>query len=268
MYDKYRKAKLDSESTGFGLTEDDRKNGITSVEEKLDNMCPLFSRMNDLFSTRPNVIATSTSETGGLDTDEEEPFPKPPTEQQVFSRDEQIDRDLDNFLKSIGNPVQPRSALSSLTIPRPLMVSSPSSHTDHLNSIRIPVQPSPAFSSVPISSPLPHPDVPLPSRSNVRKTRMSINQAFLEAEFSKLKLQGKRLHFEREEAAQKRMREDTKFQWEKEAKEKQLDFDKQIKEQQAKSTEVAARAEIVKKALDQGRSSEDIERLLELVFKE
>lgn len=52
---KYKKAKKQSEGTGWGVTEEDRSEGINTVEEKLNNICPHFESMNDLFGERQNI---------------------------------------------------------------------------------------------------------------------------------------------------------------------------------------------------------------------
>ena len=43
---KYKKAQVAASSTGFGLTEDDRKSGIHSISEKLNQMCPFYDQMD------------------------------------------------------------------------------------------------------------------------------------------------------------------------------------------------------------------------------
>ena len=41
--------------TGFGLTPQDEKAGIKTIEDKLDNMCPHYSAMNNLMGHRAFV---------------------------------------------------------------------------------------------------------------------------------------------------------------------------------------------------------------------
>ena len=53
--DKYKKAHTKLLSTGFGVTSEDRKAGINTIAQKLDNMCPLYKEMNKLLGQRPNV---------------------------------------------------------------------------------------------------------------------------------------------------------------------------------------------------------------------
>ena len=53
--DKYKKAHTKSMSTGFGLTPAYRKAGITTIEDKLENMCPLYAEMDEIFGNRPDV---------------------------------------------------------------------------------------------------------------------------------------------------------------------------------------------------------------------
>ena len=52
---KYRKAQMLSKSTGFGLTDEDRLQGISSVAQKLDTLCPYFSGMDELFGSSANI---------------------------------------------------------------------------------------------------------------------------------------------------------------------------------------------------------------------
>lgn len=49
------KVKEASNSTGFGITEEDRNNDIFTVARKLDSMCICYKRMDLLFGHRPNV---------------------------------------------------------------------------------------------------------------------------------------------------------------------------------------------------------------------
>ncbi|KAA1133485.1 hypothetical protein PGTUg99_017137 [Puccinia graminis f. sp. tritici] len=53
--DKYQKAHTKSMSTGFGLTPADRKAGITTIKDKLENMCPLYAEMDKIFGNRPDI---------------------------------------------------------------------------------------------------------------------------------------------------------------------------------------------------------------------
>jgi hypothetical protein len=53
--DKYKKTHTLSLSTGFGLTEEDRLAGITTIDDKLDKMCPHFHAMHQLMGKKPFV---------------------------------------------------------------------------------------------------------------------------------------------------------------------------------------------------------------------
>ncbi|KAF9206343.1 hypothetical protein BGZ59_011731 [Podila verticillata] len=53
---KHYKTKTMSLGTGFGITKEDRLKGIYSIADKLDNVCPFFSKMDKLFGGKPNVV--------------------------------------------------------------------------------------------------------------------------------------------------------------------------------------------------------------------
>ncbi|KNZ47681.1 hypothetical protein VP01_6223g1 [Puccinia sorghi] len=46
--DNYKKVHTKSISTGFGLTNEDQKAGISTINENLESMCPQYHAMNDL----------------------------------------------------------------------------------------------------------------------------------------------------------------------------------------------------------------------------
>lgn len=53
---EYHRTKyLSTYGTGFGLTEEDNLKGIYSIMDKLDDMCPFFSKIDKLFGGKPNV---------------------------------------------------------------------------------------------------------------------------------------------------------------------------------------------------------------------
>lgn len=54
---KYVYAKNFCGGTGAGLTDQDRKDGIGSVDEKLETLCPCYAEMDAIFRTKPNVVA-------------------------------------------------------------------------------------------------------------------------------------------------------------------------------------------------------------------
>ena len=45
----------ESHRTGFGISEEDEVLNIRTIEEKLEHMCPYFSKMDVLFGDRQNV---------------------------------------------------------------------------------------------------------------------------------------------------------------------------------------------------------------------
>ncbi|KAF9079593.1 hypothetical protein BGX23_003642, partial [Mortierella sp. AD031] len=51
----FTSTKAKGNSMGFGVTEEDTKNGIYTVAHKLDSMCNCYARMSALFGHRPNV---------------------------------------------------------------------------------------------------------------------------------------------------------------------------------------------------------------------
>ncbi|KAF9308638.1 hypothetical protein BG003_010805 [Podila horticola] len=53
---KYVDAKVASRRTGFGITDEDCKKGIYSIEAKLESQCPLYSRMDKLFGAKPYIV--------------------------------------------------------------------------------------------------------------------------------------------------------------------------------------------------------------------
>ncbi|KAG0256879.1 hypothetical protein BGZ95_005377 [Linnemannia exigua] len=65
--DKYKKIKDDEKLTGFGLTEEDYKEKVTTISRRYENQCPRFERMDRIFGTKANVIALASME-GGMGT--------------------------------------------------------------------------------------------------------------------------------------------------------------------------------------------------------
>ncbi len=55
-YDKTHKV---AKETGWGLTEQEEKDGVTIVD-KLESICPLYKRMDTLFGHRQNINASHT----------------------------------------------------------------------------------------------------------------------------------------------------------------------------------------------------------------
>ncbi|CAH7683466.1 hypothetical protein PPACK8108_LOCUS16998 [Phakopsora pachyrhizi] len=52
---QYGKAKKESSSTGFGLTEEDQSKGIITISQKLNLMFPCYEQMDHIFGSLPNV---------------------------------------------------------------------------------------------------------------------------------------------------------------------------------------------------------------------
>ncbi|KAI9917817.1 hypothetical protein PsorP6_012612 [Peronosclerospora sorghi] len=60
----YKKTRAKSNTTGFGLTDADRRSDRHTIDAKLDFMCPFFNRMDNLFGSRQNVNPTYISALG------------------------------------------------------------------------------------------------------------------------------------------------------------------------------------------------------------
>ncbi|KAL6566632.1 hypothetical protein OROMI_015036 [Orobanche minor] len=63
---KYRDAREKSSSTGFGVTDDDKKRNIHTVQAKLDSMCPHYERMHALVGERTNISPAATFDSGSI----------------------------------------------------------------------------------------------------------------------------------------------------------------------------------------------------------
>ncbi|KNZ64670.1 hypothetical protein VP01_10055g1 [Puccinia sorghi] len=44
--EKYKKVHTKSISTGFGLTDEDQKGEISTIDEKIESLCPQYHAMN------------------------------------------------------------------------------------------------------------------------------------------------------------------------------------------------------------------------------
>ncbi|KNZ52295.1 hypothetical protein VP01_3625g3 [Puccinia sorghi] len=53
--DKYKKVQTKSSSTGFGLTNEDQKVVISTIDEKLESMCPHYHAMKHLMGDQAFV---------------------------------------------------------------------------------------------------------------------------------------------------------------------------------------------------------------------
>lgn len=60
-----------SSKTGFGVTDEDRSNGIYTLASKLDNLCPCYQRMDNLYGKKPNVKPLREKAGGDDDTSED-----------------------------------------------------------------------------------------------------------------------------------------------------------------------------------------------------
>ena len=65
----YIKANKFSRSTGAGVTESDLEKGINTLEEKLDEICPYYQKMDKLFGHMPNVQPLCQQDTQDTDDD-------------------------------------------------------------------------------------------------------------------------------------------------------------------------------------------------------
>ncbi|KAI8442826.1 hypothetical protein BY996DRAFT_6573393 [Phakopsora pachyrhizi] len=86
---QYGKAKKESSSTGFGLTEEDQSKGIIRISQKLNLMCPCYEQMDHIFGSLPNV-----NPLGGGD-------PKQHTWTLPQTTNESTDEDLMSFITHI-----------------------------------------------------------------------------------------------------------------------------------------------------------------------
>ncbi|KAI9328143.1 hypothetical protein BDR26DRAFT_874399 [Obelidium mucronatum] len=59
----YKATKKAAEATGFGVTDEESKKGIKTVDEKLEIMCPNYQQLDRLFGGRQNVQCSTTEET-------------------------------------------------------------------------------------------------------------------------------------------------------------------------------------------------------------
>ena len=66
----YIKANKFSQSTGAGVTEADIERGIHTVEDKLDDICPYYEKMDNIFGNMPNVWPLCQWDTQDSDDDE------------------------------------------------------------------------------------------------------------------------------------------------------------------------------------------------------
>lgn len=76
-FNRYKKntylvARLAINATGFGITDEDRANGIHRLEHKRESMCHGFDRMEALFGEKPNVEPLVEAEFYGEDEEEVE----------------------------------------------------------------------------------------------------------------------------------------------------------------------------------------------------
>ncbi|KNZ56575.1 hypothetical protein VP01_2372g1 [Puccinia sorghi] len=61
---KYKKVHTKSISTGFGLTGEDQNVGISTINEKLESMCPQYHAMNELMTLMEWLIEIDGNNTG------------------------------------------------------------------------------------------------------------------------------------------------------------------------------------------------------------
>jgi hypothetical protein len=59
---KYKTIKSNERLTGFGLTEEDYKDEVTTIAKRYEKDCPRFARMNKIFGKKPTVHALASME--------------------------------------------------------------------------------------------------------------------------------------------------------------------------------------------------------------
>ncbi|KAI9342321.1 hypothetical protein BDR26DRAFT_894738 [Obelidium mucronatum] len=69
---RYKKARSDADQTGFGVTETDVNRGIETIEEKLEHMCPQYSRLDKLYGERVNINPVAVAECGVGESDDDD----------------------------------------------------------------------------------------------------------------------------------------------------------------------------------------------------
>jgi hypothetical protein len=64
-FNKYRKLKqCIMAETGYGVTDEDRERGIVTIDQKNDDLCPYYERMDSLYGEDANVVAFGLFESG------------------------------------------------------------------------------------------------------------------------------------------------------------------------------------------------------------
>lgn len=66
-YNRFKAAYAKENSTGWGVTDEDRKNGLFTPLAVLDHLCPFYTRMKDLYGERHNVMVPATGEASRVD---------------------------------------------------------------------------------------------------------------------------------------------------------------------------------------------------------
>lgn len=94
---RFMKARKWALNTGAGLTEKDRESGIKTIDSKLEQICPCFSRMEAIYAHRPNMtpwkLYSSLKPTD--EQDEDEWADSSDSEDWDFDKDEAGDSDDD-----------------------------------------------------------------------------------------------------------------------------------------------------------------------------
>jgi hypothetical protein len=117
-----KKARKQVDSTGFGITDQNRKDNITTTEMLKDSLCPFYSRMDALYGERQNINPTSIMDSGmrygGEESDEEEEADVPPAEEEPVA----VVRDgpvvLDDDLVVIENDDNDANVTRTQTAPK------------------------------------------------------------------------------------------------------------------------------------------------------
>ncbi|KAF9200374.1 hypothetical protein BGZ59_003344 [Podila verticillata] len=103
----YTTTKAKASGTGFGVTEEDSRNGIYTVAHKLESMCTCYSRMDVLFGLRPNVTPLSQVCIGAGPTEEQDEHQEsstaPPRRRRLIMEEEEDEEEEEEEEEVLGS---------------------------------------------------------------------------------------------------------------------------------------------------------------------